>query len=420
MQKKRLCPIIMILNCLLILSEVYADPFMSYPGTRAKAMGGAFCAIADDASAAWYNPAGIAGDQTFDFTFEWSNAIVQKSDSKGNLFDLSQYGIDPESLSAEENKYFLSFKFSNKNNSSTERIGFSLYYISPYTIDWYFPPKSNVGEAFGTFEENLSIYGIAVAFSALNERLKCGATIEYVKIDFNPDNLRIVSNYQSTINYLDSVSLRSSSGHGFSSSVGIIGVLINNTKKAIKLKVGATYRAESSCSVSAGTSSEEENDDNISDEEEEYLYMKRDAIEKLIFNKPSSYDIGFALSKGFHSINSGILISGQYSRTDWSKNNKTIENKYKKTSFGAEWQIASSKRVFFSHFAFRGGWYQSESTLPKKGWPDVIGTTFGIGLLYNSYWGMDLAYEDRYIYYENIDKGKNFSLFSVAVTAAWD
>ena len=41
-------------------SQTFADPFMNYPGARAKAMGGAFTGIADDASAVWYNPAGLA------------------------------------------------------------------------------------------------------------------------------------------------------------------------------------------------------------------------------------------------------------------------------------------------------------------------------------------------------------------------
>src|SRR3989304_4469026 len=36
-------------------------------GTRAEGMGGAFVAVADDASAVYWNPAGIATGATFDF-----------------------------------------------------------------------------------------------------------------------------------------------------------------------------------------------------------------------------------------------------------------------------------------------------------------------------------------------------------------
>src|SRR6186997_2028771 len=39
-------------------------------GTRAQGMGGAFVAVADDATAAWWNPAGIATGALFDVIFE--------------------------------------------------------------------------------------------------------------------------------------------------------------------------------------------------------------------------------------------------------------------------------------------------------------------------------------------------------------
>ena len=38
-------------------------------GTRAEGMGGAFVAVADDASAVYWNPAGIAMGATFDVQF---------------------------------------------------------------------------------------------------------------------------------------------------------------------------------------------------------------------------------------------------------------------------------------------------------------------------------------------------------------
>ena len=53
-----------------------AGPFTSYPGARARAMGGAFTGIADDASAVWFNPAGFAKEKGEDgmteFIIDWS------------------------------------------------------------------------------------------------------------------------------------------------------------------------------------------------------------------------------------------------------------------------------------------------------------------------------------------------------------
>ena len=47
-----------------------AQPFES-SGVRAQGMGGAFVAVADDASATWWNPAGLPGILIVDGVFEW-------------------------------------------------------------------------------------------------------------------------------------------------------------------------------------------------------------------------------------------------------------------------------------------------------------------------------------------------------------
>lgn len=50
-----------------------AQPFESL-GSRALGMGGAFVAVADDPSAAWWNPAGLASGQPGSVTVEWLRA----------------------------------------------------------------------------------------------------------------------------------------------------------------------------------------------------------------------------------------------------------------------------------------------------------------------------------------------------------
>lgn len=55
-----------LLVCALVLypSAVFAQRFDDF-GIRAQGMGGAFVAVADDASATWWNPAGLANELTF-------------------------------------------------------------------------------------------------------------------------------------------------------------------------------------------------------------------------------------------------------------------------------------------------------------------------------------------------------------------
>jgi hypothetical protein len=51
-------------------ARAWAQPFEAV-GTRAAGMGHAFVAVADDATATWWNPAGLPGSLIFDATLEW-------------------------------------------------------------------------------------------------------------------------------------------------------------------------------------------------------------------------------------------------------------------------------------------------------------------------------------------------------------
>jgi hypothetical protein len=64
---------IMIVFTLLLPSLAHAQPFGGI-GARAEGMGGAFVAIADDATAVYWNPAGVATGATFDFQISKGDA----------------------------------------------------------------------------------------------------------------------------------------------------------------------------------------------------------------------------------------------------------------------------------------------------------------------------------------------------------
>lgn len=66
---------------LLAATSASAQPFETI-GSRALGMGGAFVAVADDASAAFWNPAGLASGQPAGATIEWSRLRVGDRDAK--------------------------------------------------------------------------------------------------------------------------------------------------------------------------------------------------------------------------------------------------------------------------------------------------------------------------------------------------
>jgi len=390
--------IIFVLFC---ASGVHADPFIGLPGTRAKAMGGAFCGIADDASAVWYNPAGTAAGD-YEFVFEWSQAISKDTKNKGDDYDLSLYGVNPTALTNDENNSFMAIKGLEKDIEQNV-LGYVFYYLSPYTIDWYFPPENKKSKTFGNFREKMSIIGIATAVSSYNNHLMFGITIEYLLMRFEIDDIYIFDD----INNYSKISINDNHSHGFSGSFGFLGVLFDNKEHAIRAKVGGVYRLGSTCNAFPFTESDTE------------IVTKQ-----MVFSKPSSFDLGFSFSKSFTSLRSAFLFAGQIGETDWSQTNDIIKNKYKKTSIGAEWQIAFENKL---RLAFRCGTYSSDADKPEQGWPDVKGTTFGIGALLSEKWGIGALFAEKWgldCTYENRDfslrnsgfTSQNISLISLSLT----
>lgn len=65
---------------LVLFSAPVAAQTVDVVGVRAQGMGGAFTAVADDATASWWNPAGVAGGAFFNALIEWGNHNEPSSD----------------------------------------------------------------------------------------------------------------------------------------------------------------------------------------------------------------------------------------------------------------------------------------------------------------------------------------------------
>jgi hypothetical protein len=92
---------------------------MEAVGTRALGMGGAFVAVADDATATYWNPAGVATGATFSALFDV------------NTSDLVAGGDDSAALSADTRAQDLSGR---ALAMSTPPLGLSYYHIRTYTL----------------------------------------------------------------------------------------------------------------------------------------------------------------------------------------------------------------------------------------------------------------------------------------------
>lgn len=395
MSKKKIRNLL-VLSCafMLLIGTAYADPFISYPGTRARGMGGAFTAVADDASAVWYNPAGLVGGDEKEFIAEWSQALARKKvTDPGNSFTAALNNTSQGELDNDANKFFLGFKTSNK------KIGWGIFYLSPYSIDWYFPPQPKVNKAFGQLKEEMHIFGISGAISTLNDRLNFGISGEYVYTDYNDANVWYVRSKTGNTYNVSRVDSIDDSVDGFSGSLGVLGVPLDNKPLALKIKVGGVYRFESSKNADTGSTT-----------------GTKLVTDQLLFAKPASWDAGIAVTKAFTKIKSAFTLSAQYGVTDWSTANDGIENEYEKISLGAEWQIAK-KLAFLERLSLRGGYYDSQASRSEDGWPDVDAITWGVGARLGKKVGVEFAYEYRAIDYAQAEESdQEFSLFSLSLS----
>src|SRR5437667_8295763 len=62
-------------------------------GVRAQGMGGGFVALADDASAAWWNPAGLAAGAYFNLLIEYDRARTPETSVKGLAIAFPALGL---------------------------------------------------------------------------------------------------------------------------------------------------------------------------------------------------------------------------------------------------------------------------------------------------------------------------------------
>lgn len=386
----------MVATTLVILSSVNqanADVFLSYPGTRSRAMGGAATGVANDAGACWYNPAGMTGEGT-DLIAEWSQALSIK-DSDG-------------SLDNDENAFFFGGKFSGEDSV----WGVGVFWYTPYTMK-YFLNRQAPGEVSGLLVETIHIIGLVPAFSLFDDMIKIGGSLEWVHLNVSESRSELYyTNYSGeTWRIAWDKESGEENANGFSGSLGLLFTPLDYKPWGLSMSFGGVYRFESTASFSGGDDEGADFDDT----------PEADALKDVLFTKPSSWEAGFSLSKTFTKAYSALLFSAQYGITDWTKGSEIFEIEYEKLSFGIEW-VFSKELVFINAIALRGGYYESNLTDAVEGWPDVTGISFGIGLLLGESFGVESTYEIREVEFKDeIYSGYNddIGLVSVALTYAF-
>ena len=363
------------------------SPFISFPGARAKAMAGAFTAVADDPSSVWYNPAGFA-TKKIDCTLEAAQATT---------IDEAQGPLENDQLSL-----FFGAVI-NLDWFKLIDLKTGLLFYSPYTAKYWAYDDAERQTAWGHVHETYQILGIPVAKSFFDDKLKLGLTLEWVLLDIGDSDI----NYRDQWGWADRYQPDNDSTNGLSGSIGVQGTVFEDKELSYNIKAGAVYRFKTSTDIG-----------------KEALNNEYDqGVESIFFDKPRSFDIGLAFEKSF-ATKENIYLSLQYGSTDWGGASGGNENfKYNKISLGAEYEVTKTL-LFIKKTAVRAGYYQSTASGSSSiwSWPDVTGITFGAGIAFGDvsdenkdYFQLDGSVELRALENDD-DYDESASLMTIALS----
>ena len=392
--------------------NVQADPWTSSPGTKARGMGTAFVAIANDPSAAWHNPAGLyqmkGGNISIESgsapSFEEGAGAIQFSNFEdpitGDNIDLF-YASDWGEMADDNTSTFISY-----NSGDGISSGWSLYYYEPYFIEG--PAvigtegDSNID---GYISEEVAIFGGGFSSDLWTSPEKTwfssfhyGLTLEYVSVDTEGTDLTYFDgNSESSID-IDEIDV----SEGFSGSLGFLASIYkgqSGVNFSPTIKLGGVYRTETFSSV---------------DETEQTFDGVGVKTSEFFNSKPASWDVGVSANMNIASGPSFglVLLELAVQQGETEFNSIFTDMNYEKTAVGASlrWILQDS---FFQQVELRIGSYSQESDAYRNDiialdnidnaddsqigmvYPDVDGFTWGLQLALSNGLTLEYASESR-------------------------
>jgi len=370
-------------------------------GARAIGMGGAFIAVADDATAASWNPGGLIQLEKPEISLVTS--FLQRSED-------IQFGTDPEgsgeySISDENINYFsvaYPFQLSNRNMI----ISLSYQHLFDFNREWRFTLKEN--EDFLSYEDNvdyqqqgrLSALGLSYCIQ-ITPQLSAGFTLNLWK-DGLTDN-RWKQKYHITgSGMIDGIIPFSEefdmvyeySFTGFNANFGILWNIKNFTLGAVlktPFRADVEYKADKESS--------------LTDSESQYKtgeYETRDEEIKM----PMSYGIGLACR-----LSDNFSVSADIYRTEWDdfiykesngqETSAVSGNPVNESDIDPTHQVRAGAEYLFINknkgyvIPLRCGIFYDPA--PAENNPDdFYGFSLGFGFTKPDWFSLDIAYQYRF------------------------
>jgi len=383
-------------------------------GARALGMGGAFISIADDATAASWNPGALIQLRTPEISIVGGGFGRQEDNTFGNNPEAS--GIETVTNTSLN---YLSASYPCGSGICGKNMVFSINYQNLYNFskDWAFPIDA-LGDNFKfntnyDFVQSGDLYalGLAYAIQATDE-LSLGFTLnfwgDYLKSNEWKQRYKITdtSFYQFGSSSLTTVEERLRKDtyqfSGFNANLGVFWEFYQ--KEETKLTLGLVLKTPFTADIKHTGSLEH----TVSDNGSPPIYSRFpdiDVDEKI--DMPMSYGLGLA-----YQVSDALTLAGDIYRTNWDdfirtdangnkfsviSNVPESESKVKPTyqvRLGMEYRIISQEFGNNYIIPLRAGVFYDPA--PAEGAPDdLYGFSVGGGIAYETY-VFDIAYQYRF------------------------
>lgn len=381
--------------------EIPSSPNPVGSGARALGMGGAFIAVADDATAASWNPGGLIQMETPEIS------------AVGDFFYRTEdntFGVNPEASGDQSvskaglNYLSATYPFTLFDRNMVVSLNYQNLY--DFTREWNFPLSQSASgytvnkDIDYQQEGSLSAYGLAYAVQIL-PMLSFGLTLNFWQDGIYANQWTQTTREKGTGSFMgntfvyESESRDKFSFSGFNANLGVLWNISGN------LTVGAVFKTPFSADLKQTSSFSSSLDDPNTPQIDEKSSNSFTDYGKL--DMPMSYGIGLS-----YRFSDQLTFAADIYRSEWgdfvhedSKGKKTCPitglpeseadiDATHQVRFGAEYLFIQEGYVI----PLRGGVFYDPA--PAQGSPDTFfGVSFGSGIAYDRF-VFDLAYQFRF------------------------
>ncbi len=326
----------------LLASSVLANGLsLNSVGTRALGMGGAFVGLANDGSALYWNPAGLAGQQARVYLF--STDVIP-----AGTYKMDAAGIDAST----KTNHYISPNFMVNYNFGKLAVAFGIFVPAGLGAEWEGSDLKNLTAPFGPYEwmSKLAVMNFSPAIAyQVTDKFSVGLAVNiyYAMLDLKkPYDTPMDITGDGVPDVLPQYS-ESSNGLGYGVTFGL------KYDVSEKLSLGASFRTSTEVSMD-GTAE-------LSD-----VNMKDD------FSRDITWPMWIAGGLAFHpKKNMTITLDAQYS--NWKAMDKMVAkyDNWGEGEFVLNWKNAIQYRIGFENalsnsFVYRVGYYYDPAQAPDE------------------------------------------------------